>query len=304
MNKDKILLIDGNSIMNRAFYGIMGKNILQTPDGIYTNAIYGFLQILFKAVEEMEPKYISVAFDLPGPTKRHEMYSEYKAGRHKMPEELVLQFPLIKEILQAMNIKIFELEGYEADDILGTIAKKVKDDVEVEILTGDRDYLQLIEDNISIILPRTSKGNTENEYYDIKRIEKEYGINPIDFIQVKGLQGDKSDNIPGVPGIGEKTALKLIQEYRSIDGLYKAVEENKDTLSLKQKEKIIEFKGQAYLSKELGEINIKTPIKYELKDLLKEEWNNNEVFNLFYKLHLNKFIERFRFKRKNRSYKF
>lgn len=248
----------------------------------------------------MEPKYISVAFDLPGPTKRHEMYSEYKAGRREMPEELVPQFPLIKEILKAMNVKIFELEGYEADDILGTIAKNVKKDVEVEILTGDRDYFQLIEDEISVILPRTSKGNTENEYYDVKRINKEYGINPIDFIQIKGLQGDSSDNIPGVPGIGEKTALKLIQEYESIDGIYKAIEEGKDNLSPKQKENILEYKSQAYLSKELGKIDIKTPIKYELKELLKEEWNNNEVFNLFYRLHLNKFIERFRLKRKNR----
>ena len=295
---DKILLIDGNSIMNRAFYGIMGRNILQTPDGVYTNAIYGFLQILFKTMEDLDPKYIAVAFDLKGPTKRHEIYEEYKAGRHATPEELIMQFPIIKEILDAMNIKRFEMEGYEADDILGTIAKKYGKDLEVEMLTGDRDYFQLIDKNISVILPRTRAGVTEDEYYDIPRIEKEFGIKPIDFIQIKGLQGDSSDNIPGVPGIGEKTALKLIQEYKSIDGLYEAIERNKDNLSPKQKEKLIEFKEQAYLSKELGRIDLAVPLKYELKDILKEEWNNTEVFNLFFKLQLNKFIERFKLKEK------
>lgn len=295
---DKLLLIDGNSIMNRAFYGIMGRNILQTPDGIYTNAIYGFLQILFKTVEEMEPSHIAIAFDLKGPTKRHEIYSEYKAGRHATPDELSMQFPIIKNVLKAMNIKIFELEGYEADDILGTLSKQNGNKIEVEILTGDRDYFQLIDNNISVILPRTRGGITENEYYDVRRIEKEYGIKPIDFIEIKGLQGDTSDNIPGVPGIGEKTALKLIKEYKNIDGLYDAIEKNKDNLSPKQKENIINFKEQAYLSKKLGEININTPITYTTEDLLKEEWNNTEVFNLFYKLHLNKFIERFNLKDK------
>lgn len=294
---DKLLLIDGNSIMNRAFYGIMGRNILQTPDGIYTNAIYGFLQILFKTVEDMEPTHIAIAFDLKGPTKRHEIYSEYKAGRSETPDELVMQFPIIKDVLKAMNIRIFELEGYEADDILGTLSKQ-NGDLEIEILTGDRDYFQLIDNNISVILPRTRGGVTENEFYDVKRIEKEFGIKPIDFIETKGLQGDTSDNIPGIPGIGEKTALKLIQEYKNIDGLYNAIKENKDNLSPKQKENIINFKEQAYLSKKLGEIDINVPIKYKVDELLKEEWNNVEVFNLFYKLHLNKFIERFGLKDK------
>ncbi len=295
---DKLLLIDGNSIMNRAFYGIMGRNILQTPDGIYTNAIYGFLQILFKTVEDMEPTHIAIAFDLKGPTKRHKIYPEYKAGRSETPEELVMQFPLIKDVLKAMNIRIFELEGYEADDILGTLSKQNDNKLEIEILTGDKDYFQLIDNNISVILPRTRGGTTENEFYDVKRIEKEYGIKPIDFVEIKGLQGDTSDNIPGVPGIGEKTALKLIQEYKNIDGLYLAIKENKDNLSPKQKENIIQFKEQAYLSKELGEIDIKTPIKYSLDYLKILAWDNNEVFNLFYKLHLNKFIERFGLKDK------
>ena len=242
---NKLLLIDGNSIMNRAFYGIMGRNILQTPDGIYTNAIYGFLQILFKTVEDMEPTHIAIAFDLKGPTKRHKIYPEYKAGRSETPEELVMQFPIIKDVLKAMNIRIFELEGYEADDILGTLSKQNDHKLEIEILTGDKDYFQLIDNNISVILPRTRGGTTENEFYDVKRIEKEYGIKPIDFIEIKGLQGDTSDNIPGIPGIGEKTALKLIQEYKNIDGLYLAIKANKDNLSPKQKENIIQFKEQS-----------------------------------------------------------
>lgn len=295
---DKLLLIDGNSIMNRAFYGIMGRNILQTPDGIYTNAIYGFLQILFKTMEDFNPKYIAVAFDLKGPTKRHEIFEEYKAGRSETPDELKSQFPIIKEILDAMKIKRFELEGYEADDILGTIAKQNKEKLDVEILTGDRDYFQLIEDNISVILPRTRAGVTEDEYYDIKRIEKEFGIKPIDFIEIKGLQGDTSDNIPGVPGVGEKTALKLIQEFGSIDKLYEKLEDGSAKFSPKQKENLIEFKEQAYLSKELGKIDIDVPIKYSLPDIVVEEWNYLEVFNLFFKLQLNKFIERFKLKEK------
>ena len=295
---DKLLLIDGNSIMNRAFYGIMGRNILQTPDGIYTNAIYGFLQILFKTMEDFDPKYVAVAFDLKGPTKRHEIFEEYKAGRSETPEELKSQFPLIKEILDAMKIKRFEIEGYEADDILGTIAKKEKDKLDIEILTGDRDYFQLIEDNISVILPRTRAGVTEDEYYDIKRIEKEFGIKPIDFIEIKGLQGDTSDNIPGVPGIGEKTALKLIQEFGSIDKIYEKLEDGSAKFSPKQKENLIEFKKQAYLSKELGKIDITVPLEYSIEDIVVEEWDSLAVFNLFFKLQLNKFIERFKLKEK------
>ena len=295
---DKLLLIDGNSIMNRAFYGIMGRNILQTPDGIYTNAIYGFLQILFKTMEDFDPKYVAVAFDLKGPTKRHEIFEEYKAGRSETPEELKSQFPLIKEILDAMKIKRFEIEGYEADDILGTIAKKEKDKLDIEILTGDRDYFQLIEDNISVILPRTRAGVTEDEYYDVKRIEKEFGIKPIDFIEIKGLQGDTSDNIPGVPGIGEKTALKLIQEFGSIDKIYEKLEDGSAKFSPKQKENLIEFKKQAYLSKELGKIDITVPLEYSIEDIVVEDWDSLAVFNLFFKLQLNKFIERFKLKEK------
>ena len=226
--KDKLVLIDGNSIMNRAFYGIMGTKMLTTDDGTYTNAIYGFLAILFKIKEDINPKYMAVAFDLKAPTVRHKMYESYKANRHGMPEELAIQMPIIKDILRDMNIKIIEKEGYEGDDILGTLAKRgEKDNLKVTILSGDRDTFQLTSNNITVRIPRNKNGKTENEDFDEEKVKKLYGIKPEQLIEVKGLQGDSSDNIPGVPGIGEKTALSLIKEYGSIDNIYKQIEENK-----------------------------------------------------------------------------
>ena len=196
----KLLLIDGNSIMNRAFYGIMGSKMLMTKDGKYTNAVYGFLAIMFKIVEDLEPDYMAVSFDLKGPTARHKMYSEYKANRHGMPNELAEQMPMIKEILNAMNIDIVEKEGYEGDDILGTLAKYGEEQgLKVVILSGDRDTFQLATDNVTIRIPRTKAGKTETDDYDKKKVVEEYGLNPKSLIEVKGLQGDSSDNIPGVP---------------------------------------------------------------------------------------------------------
>ena len=203
----KILLIDGNSIANRAFYGIMGSRTLMTSDGKYTNAIYGFLAILFKIIDDFNPEYIVVAFDLKAPTARHKMYKGYKATRKGMPEELAYQMPVIKEILKAMNIDIVEMEGYEADDVLGTLSVYGEQQgLEVTILSGDRDTFQLATDNVTIRIPRTKGGKTETENYDRNKIKETYGIEPKQLIEVKGLQGDSSDNIPGVPGIGEKTA--------------------------------------------------------------------------------------------------
>ena len=218
---EKLLLIDGNSIMNRAFYGIMGSKMLMTEDGTYTNAVYGFLAILFKELEELKPEYICVAFDLKAPTERHQLYKEYKANRKGMPNELAQQMPIIKNILHKMNIQIIEKEGYEADDILGTLAKwGQSQNLEVIILTGDRDSFQLIDENIIVRIPRTKQGRTETEDYNIQKIKEEYGLMPKDLIEVKGLAGDASDNIPGVPGVGEKTALKLVQEYGTIENIY------------------------------------------------------------------------------------
>ena len=290
----KLLLIDGNSIMNRAFYGIMGSKMLTTKDGKYTNAVYGFLAIMFKILEDIDPDYMAVSFDLRAKTKRHELYSEYKANRHGMPNELAEQMPLIKEILNAMNIDIVEKEGFEGDDIIGTLAKYgEKNNLQVVILSGDRDTFQLASNKITIRIPRTKAGKTETEDYDRKKIIEEYGIEPKSLIEVKGLQGDSSDNIPGVPGVGPKTAISLIKKYKTIQGLYDAIDNNQDDLKGKQKENIINNRKQAFLSRKLGEINTKVPLEETLENLKVEQWNNEEVYKIFKELNFKRYIERF-----------
>ena len=291
---DKFVLVDGNSIMNRAFYGIMGSRMLTTKDGKYTNAVYGFLAILFKLLEDVEPKYIAVAFDLKAPTARHKMYEGYKANRKGMPDELAEQMPMIKEILHAMNIDIVEMEGYEADDVLGTLScYGEKQGLDVIILSGDRDTFQLATNKVTIRIPHTKAGKTETDEYNKEKIIEKYGIKPKQLIDVKGLQGDTSDNIPGVPGVGEKTALKLIQEYGSIENLYKKIEEGKDDLKGKQREKIVENKDLAYLSKTLGTINLEVPIEDNLEDFKVEEWDKQKVYEIFKELNFNRYIDRF-----------
>ena len=291
---DKLVLVDGNSIANRAFYGIMGSKMLTTKDGKYTNAVYGFLAILFKILEDVKPQYIAVAFDLKAPTARHKMYEGYKANRKGMPEELAEQMPIIKQILKAMNIDIIEKEGYEADDVLGTLSRfGEKQGLEVHILSGDRDTFQLATDNVKIHIPRTKAGKTETEIYDRNKVKEVYGIEPKQLIEVKGLQGDTSDNIPGVPGIGEKTALSLIQKYGTIENLYNLLEKNETDLKGKQKEKIEQNKDLAELSHFLGTINLEVPIEDTLEDLKLEEWNNDEVLKIFKELNFKRYIERF-----------
>ena len=291
---DKLVLIDGNSIMNRAFYGIMGSKMLTTKDGKYTNAIYGFLAILFKILEDIKPQYIAVAFDLKGPTKRHKLYDGYKANRHGMPDELAEQMPIIKEILKAMNIDIIEKQGYEGDDILGTLAKYgEKQGLEVTILSGDRDTFQLASDNITIRIPRTKGGKTETEDYDRKKILEEYGLEPEQLIEVKALQGDTSDNIPGVPGIGPKTAISLIQKYNTVKELYEKIESGEDDLKGKQKENIINNKENAELSRVLGEIDTNVPLEDTLEEIKLEEWDRPKVLEIFEELRFNRYIERF-----------
>ena len=291
---EKLLLIDGNSIMNRAFYGIMGSKMLMTSDGKYTNAIYGFLAIMFKILEDLNPKYMAVTFDLKALTNRHKLYAEYKANRHGMPNELAEQMPVIKEVLKAMNIDIVEKEGYEGDDIIGTLAKYGEaQGLEVVILSGDRDTFQLATDKTIIRIPRTKAGKTETEDYDKKKIIEEYGLPPKSLIEVKGLQGDSSDNIPGVPGIGPKTAISLIQKYKTIEGLYEKIEKGEDDLKGKQKENIVNNKDKALLSKELGTINTNVPLDDTLENLKIEEWDRKKVLEIFENLRFNKYIERF-----------
>lgn len=290
----RILLIDGNSILNRAFYGIMGNKMLMTDDGTYTNAVYGFLAIMFKVQEELNPEYLVVAFDRKGPTKRHEMYEEYKANRKGMPDELAMQLPIIKDILEAMNIKIIEKDGYEGDDIIGTLSRfGEKNGLDVTILSGDRDNFQLATDKITVEIPRTRAGKTETDYYDRKKVIEEYGVEPYQLIQVKGLMGDSSDNIPGVAGIGEKTALSLIKDFGDIDNLYNKLEENTDNIKGKLREKLVAGKEMAFLSRELGRINIDSPIEENLEKMKVEEWQKDRVLELFKKYRFNRYIERF-----------
>ena len=298
----RLILVDGNSIMNRAFYGIMGSKMLTTSDGTYTNAVYGFLAILFKIEEDLNPDYIGVAFDLKGPTERHKMYEGYKANRHGMPDELAQQMPIIKDVLKAMNIKIIEKQGYEGDDILGTLSKEAEEQgIDVTILSGDRDTFQLTSDKVTVRIPRTKMGKTENEDYDRTRVLEEYGIEPKELIEVKGLMGDTSDNIPGIPGVGEKTALNLIRHYKTIDNLYKEVETNESLIDVKGKlkEKILENKELAYLSRKLSEINRQAPIETSVEELKKQEWNNQEIYNLFKYLRFNRYIDRFNMENSN-----
>lgn len=295
MNSNRLLIIDGNSIMNRAFYGIMSSKTLMSADGTYTNAIYGFLSILFKELADLDPDYIAVAFDLKAPTHRHKMYEDYKGTRHAMPEELAQQMPIIKEILKYMNITIIEKEGYEADDILGTISKKAEEEGHlVTILSGDRDTFQLASDVITIRIPRTKMGKTETEDYDASKIKEEYGVKPIQLIQVKGLMGDTSDNIPGVPGVGEKTALKLIKEYEDIDTLYNKLENGTaDDIKGALKDKLEKNKELAIMSRTLGTILRDAPLEISINDLSIKEWDKEAVTNKFKELKFNRFIERF-----------
>ena len=290
----KLVVIDGNSILNRAFYGIMGNKMLMTNDGTYTNAVYGFLAIMFKMLEDENPEYLAIAFDVKAPTKRHELYSDYKGTRHGMPDELKAQMPLIKEVLNAMNIKIYEKEGYEADDILGTLAKfGEENDLEVKLLTGDRDSFQLASNKTTIMIPHTKQGKTETDYYDRDKVFEVYGVEPKQMIEVKGLMGDSSDNIPGVAGIGEKTALSLIQKYGSIDGVYKAIDEQNPEIKGKMLEKLVNGKDSAYLSRTLGTIDVNSPIEKILSDLERKEWNRQEVLRIFKELRFNRYIARF-----------
>ena len=291
MKNKSIMIIDGSSLLHRAFYALP---LLTTKKGLYTNGVYGFLTMLYKIKEEYEPNYICVAFDKKGPTFRHKQYEQYKGTRQSTPSELAQQFPLLKEILTAMNIITLEMSEYEADDIAGTLAKMgEEEDLEVILVTGDRDYLQLATDKSKVII--TKKGISEIELYDRTRIVEDYGIEPKQFIELKGIMGDKSDNIPGVPGIGEKTGLKLIKEFGTIENIYK----NLDIISGKKlKENLIENETIAYLSRKLGEIITNIPLETTINDLLvvEPEWKELKVLyeELEFKSLLNKVPDEFK----------
>ncbi len=292
---EKLFVIDGNSILNRAFYGTMSRSrLMKTTDGTYTNAVFGFLAVLFKELDEAKPEYLVVSFDVKAPTKRHELYKDYKGTRKGMPDELASQMPLIKKVLTAMNIKIIEKEGYEADDILGTLAKFGESQgLKVILLTGDRDSFQLATDKTIIRIPHTKQGKTETEDFDRDKILEVYGVEPKALIEVKGLMGDASDNIPGVSGIGEKTALGLIKEFGTIDNIYKNIDEGNISIRGKTKEKLVEGRDMAFLSRTLGTINVDSPIEKNLEDFKYREWNREEVLKVFQELRFNRYIEKF-----------
>ena len=274
MNNKKLMIIDGSSLVHRAFYALP---LLTTKGGVFTNGVYGFLTMLYRIRDQEQPDYICVAFDRKGPTIRHKEYSDYKGTRDKTPSELSQQFPILKEILQNLGIKTVDMEDYEADDIAGTLARIGEEKgMEVLLVTGDKDYLQLATERSQVLI--TKKGISEMEGYDKARIVQDYGIDPKQFIDVKGLMGDKSDNIPGVPGIGEKTALKLVKEFGDMEGVY----ENIDSLSGKKlKENLIENKQIAFLSRRLGEIILNVPLDFQVSDLLVGEENTLKLKEMY-----------------------
>ena len=274
MNNKKLMIIDGSSLVHRAFYALP---LLTTKGGVFTNGVYGFLTMLYRIRDQEQPDYICVAFDRKGPTIRHKEYSDYKGTRDKTPSELSQQFPILKEILQNLGIKTVDMEDYEADDIAGTLARIGEEKgMEVLLVTGDKDYLQLATERSQVLI--TKKGISEMEGYDKARIVQDYGIDPKQFIDVKGLMGDKSDNIPGVPGIGEKTALKLVKEFGDMEGVY----ENIDSVSGKKlKENLIENKQIAFLSRRLGEIILNVPLDFQVSDLLVGEENTLKLKEMY-----------------------
>jgi DNA polymerase I len=292
MNSNKLMLIDGNSILNRAFYGLQGSNLLATSEGLYTNAVFGFINIMHKYLEEEKPDFLCVAFDLKGPTFRHKEFDGYKANRKGMPPELAMQMPIIKEVLDAMNVKRLEYEGFEADDIIGSVSLCAeKSNFEVVIVTGDKDSFQLISKTTKVKMPVTKAGKTETEDYTIEKMLERYGVTPIEFIDVKGLMGDPSDNIPGVPGIGEKTALELIKKFSTIENIFQDIGQI-DKKGVR--EKLEANKELAFLSKRLATINRDMPEMCKIDDLRRIEFNTDKVFELFKKLEFKSLIDKFK----------
>jgi len=283
--------------MNRAFYGIMGSNLLTNKDGKYTNALYGFLNILFKNLEMIKPDYICVAFDSKTAANvRKQKYDGYKKSRHGMPDELREQMPEIKEILEKMNIMVIERSDFEGDDILGSVAKRFSnDEVTSYILSGDRDLFQLVQSNINIIIPRTKNGKTETEIYNLEKVKEEYNLTPSGLIELKALMGDSSDEIPGAPGIGPKTAQVLLENFKTVDGIYAELETNPDNKIFKPKVKssLIENKDLVYLSKDIGTIVIDADVPENIEEYLFKDWQNAEVCRLFKYYEFKKFVEKY-----------
>ncbi|MDD7113864.1 MAG: DNA polymerase I [Lachnospiraceae bacterium] len=293
---DKIMLLDGHSILNRAFYGLP---VLSNTEGVHTNAVLGFLNIMFRYMEEEKPTYLLAAFDRKEPTFRHVKYKEYKGTRKPMPEELREQVPLMKEVLSAMEIPVVTQAGLEADDILGTIGREAeKENFEVVIVSGDRDLLQLATDHVKIKIPKTKSGGTVTEDYYAADVQALYGVTPKEFIDMKGLMGDASDNIPGVPGIGEKTAAKLIQAYHSIENAHEHIEEVKPA---KAKNNLQAYYEQAIMSKWLATIKTDCELEYHFKDAKIGNLFTKDAYHLFKKLELKSLFKYFEEEQKEKN---
>lgn len=287
----KILIIDGNSIINRAFFGVRP---LTTKSGKHTNAIFGMINIIARQLDAIKPDFAAVAFDVKHPTFRHEMFAEYKAGRNPTPPELLEQFPDAKECMELMGIHVMELPGYEADDIQGTVAYMAhsEEDTESYILSGDRDLLQLIDEKITVLLA----GNSETKVMKSEEFLEKYGIHPSEFVDMKALMGDSSDNIPGVRGIGEKTAASLIQNFHTLEGIYENIESPLITKNVRAK--LIEGKDNAFLSRKLAKIETNAPIKASLDDIKYNGFDNDGLYKKFTELELNSFISKFKLSKK------
>lgn len=282
----KLVLIDGNSIAYRAFFALP---LLNNEKGIYTNAVYGFTTMLLKVLEEEKPTHILVAFDAGKTTFRHKTFTEYKGGRQKTPPELSEQFSFIRELLDAFNIKRFEVENYEADDIIGTLAKKAEhENWEVKVISGDKDLLQLVSEKVTVAL--TKKGISNVDTYDEEFVKEKYGLTPNQIIDMKGLMGDSSDNIPGVPGVGEKTAIKLLKEFGTIETVLDSIEK---VSGKKLKEKLSENKEQALMSKQLATIYCEAPVSLSLEDLTYNQYHEEKVIALFKELEFHSLLDRF-----------
>lgn len=286
--REKIVLIDGHSILNRAFYGVPD---LTNAEGLHTNAVYGFLNIMFKILDEEQPEYLTVTFDVHAPTFRHKMYADYKGTRKPMAEELRQQVPVIKDVLRAMNIEIIEKEGLEADDLLGTISHMCEaEGMDVSIISGDRDTLQLATEHVKIRIPKTKQGKTEVEDYNAGDVIEKYGVTPKEFIDVKALMGDASDNIPGVPGVGEKTATKIIQDYHSIENAYEHADELKPPRASRN---LKEYWEQAKMSKVLATIDTHADIDFDIEKARHGDMYTKEAHELFQRLQFKNMLSRF-----------
>ena len=285
----KLLILDGNSVINRAFFGVRP---LTTREGLYTHAIYGFLNILERIEKEEQPDAVCVSFDLHGPTFRHKKYDGYKATRHGMPEELAQQMPIMKDVLRAMNIPIYECQGWEADDVIGTVGRICSNnDWECVIVTGDRDSLQLIDQNVHVKLVISKPGQTTATMYTQEKFQEEYGFEPKKMVDLKSLMGDSSDNIPGVAGVGPKTATELLLKFGSLDGVYENIQDA--SIRPKLREKLEASKEMAYLSYDLATIRCDAPIDFEPKDAVVQPYNKQELYNLFQKLEFVKLIDKY-----------